>query len=322
MKLLVTGGAGFIGSNLVEKLLEDNYDIVVIDNFNDNYDPIQKRDNIRSFLNNKKVKLYEIDLRNKNDLENVFKKEKKFDFVFHLAGVAGVRPSQENPVFYYEENVITTINLVEIMKNYNCKNLIYFSSSSVYGNIDKTKFSEKDIPDTPISIYASTKRSSEIMLYNYYINYGFNIAIIRPFTVYGPRQRPDLAIHIFTKKILNDEEITVFGDGSMLRDYTYVSDMVDATIKILDCFKNNDTNIYEIFNVASSNPKTINEMITTIEKVLNKKAKIRYEDRPIGDVNKTFGNITKAKKVLNWKPVVSFEDGIKKFIDWYKDNEK
>ena len=322
MKLLVTGGAGFIGSNLVEKLLEDNYDIVVIDNFNDNYDPIQKRDNIRSFLNNKKVKLYEIDLRNKNDLENVFKKEKKFDFVFHLAGVAGVRPSQENPVFYYEENVITTINLVEIMKNYNCKNLIYFSSSSVYGNIDKTKFSEKDIPDTPISIYASTKRSSEIMLYNYYINYGFNIAIIRPFTVYGPRQRPDLAIHIFTKKILNDEEITVFGDGSMLRDYTYVSDMVDATIKMLDYFKNNDTNIYEIFNVASSNPKTINEMITTIEKVLNKKAKIRYEDRPIGDVNKTFGNITKAKKVLNWKPVVSFEDGIKKFIDWYKDNEK
>ena len=322
MKLLVTGGAGFIGSNLVEKLLEDNYDIVVIDNFNDNYDPIQKRDNIRSFLNNKKVKLYEIDLRNKNDLENVFKKEKKFDFVFHLAGVAGVRPSQENPVFYYEENVITTINLVEIMKNYNCKNLIYFSSSSVYGNIDKTKFSEKDIPDTPISIYASTKRSSEIMLYNYYINYGFNIAIIRPFTVYGPRQRPDLAIHIFTKKILNDEEITVFGDGSMLRDYTYVSDMVDATIKMLDYFKNNDTNIYEIFNVASSNPKTINEMITTIEKVLNKKAKIRYEDRPIGDVNKTFGNITKAKKVLNWKPVVSFEDGIRNFIDWYKDNEK
>ena len=322
MKLLVTGGAGFIGSNLVEKLLEDNYDIVVIDNFNDNYDPIQKRDNIRNFINNKKVKLYEIDLRNKNDLENVFKKEKKFDFVFHLAGVAGVRPSQEKPVFYYEENVITTINLVEIMKNYNCKNLIYFSSSSVYGNIDKTKFSEKDIPDTPISIYASTKRSSEIMLYNYYINYGFNIAIIRPFTVYGPRQRPDLAIHIFTKKILNDEEITVFGDGSMLRDYTYVSDMVDATIKMLDYFKNNDTNIYEIFNVASSNPKTINEMITTIEKVLNKKAKIRYEDRPIGDVNKTFGNITKAKKVLNWKPVVSFEDGIKKFIDWYKDNEK
>ncbi len=322
MKLLVTGGAGFIGSNLVEKLLEDNHEVVVIDNFNDTYDPNQKRDNIKIFLNNKKVKLYEIDLRNKKDLEKVFKKEKYFDFVFHLAGIGGVRPSQLNPNFYYEENVIATINLVEIMKNYNCKNLIYFSSSSVYGNIDKTKFSEKDITDTPVSVYAGTKRSSEIMLYNYYINYGFNIAIIRPFTVYGPRQRPDLAIHKFTKRILNDEEITVYGDGTMLRDYTYVSDMVEATIKTLNYINNNDTNIYEIFNVASSNPKTINEMINIIEIILNKKARIKYIDKPIGDVNKTFGNITKAKKLLNWKPSVSFEDGIRNFIDWYKDNEK
>lgn len=320
MKLLVTGGAGFIGSNLVEKLIEDNHEVVVIDNFNDTYDPNQKRDNINEFLLNKKIKLYEIDLRNKNDVEKVFKKEKYFNFVFHLAGVGGVRPSQLNPIFYYEENVISTINLAEVMKKYNCNNLIYYSSSSVYGNIDKNKFSEDDSTDTPISVYAATKKSSEVLLYNYFINYDFSIAILRPFTVFGPRQRPDLAIYLFTKKIINNEEITIYGDGSMLRDFTYVSDIVDATIKASDYIKNNK--VYEIFNVASSNPKTINEMVTTIEKVLNQKAKIKYEDKPIGDVNKTYGNITKAKKLLNWKPTVSFEDGIRNFIDWYKDNEK
>ncbi|MBQ1551840.1 MAG: GDP-mannose 4,6-dehydratase [Bacilli bacterium] len=321
MKLLVTGGAGFIGSNLVEKLLEDNHEVVVIDNFNDTYDPNQKRDNIKIFLNNKKVKLYEIDLINKKNVEKVFKKEKYFDFVFHLAGIGGVRPSQLNPNFYYEDNVITTINLAETMKKHDCKNLIYYSSSSVYGNINKNKFSESDVADTPVSVYAATKKSSEVLLYNYFINYNFKIVILRPFTVFGPRQRPDLAIHLFSKKIMNDEEITIYGDGSMLRDYTYVSDIVDATIKATDYLNNNDK-VYEIFNVASSNPKTINEMVTTIEKVLNKKAKIKYEDKPIGDVNKTFGNIIKAKKLLNWKPSVSFEDGIRSFIDWYKDNEK
>ena len=200
MKLLVTGGAGFIGSNLVEKLLEDNHEVVVIDNFNDTYDPNQKRDNIKIFLNNKKVKLYEIDLINKKNVEKVFKKEKYFDFVFHLAGIGGVRPSQLNPNFYYEDNVITTINLAETMKKHDCKNLIYYSSSSVYGNINKNKFSESDVADTPVSVYAATKKSSEVLLYNYFINYNFKIVILRPFTVFGPRQRPDLAIHLFSKK--------------------------------------------------------------------------------------------------------------------------
>lgn len=320
MKFLVTGGAGFIGSNLVEQLIQNNHEVTVIDNFNDIYDSNKKRDNIKKFLNNNKFELYEFDLRNINDIEKVFKKEKRFDCVFHLAGVAGVRPSQLNPNFYYEENVISTINLVETMKKYNCNNLIYYSSSSVYGNIDKNKFSEDDSTDTPISVYAATKKSSEVLLYNYFINYDFSIAILRPFTVFGPRQRPDLAIYLFTKKIINNEEITIYGDGSMLRDFTYVSDIVDATIKASDYIKNNK--VYEIFNVASSNPKTINEMVTIIEKVLNKKAKAKYEDKPIGDVNKTYGNITKAKKLLNWKPTVSFEDGIRNFIDWYLENEK
>lgn len=320
MKLLVTGGAGFIGSHLVEKLLKDNNEVIVIDNFNDTYNPTQKRNNIKNVQSNKKYKIYEIDLRNKEDIEKVFKKEKSFDYVLHLAGVGGVRLSQKNPVFYYEENVISTINLVEVMKKYSCKDLVYYSSSSVYGNINKEKFNEEDITDTPVSIYAATKRSSEIMLYNYYLNYNFKIIIIRPFTVFGPRQRPDLAIHLFTKKILNNKEITIFGDGSMIRDYTYVSDIVNATIKSIT-YMSKRKKVYEIFNTASSNPKTIIEMIKTIEKITNKKAKINYEKQPIGDVNKTYGNISKANKLLKWKPKITFEEGITNFIEWYKENE-
>lgn len=320
MKLLVTGGAGFIGSHLVEQLLKDNNEVIVIDNFNDTYNPTQKRNNIKIAKSNKNYKLYEIDLRNKEDIEKVFKKEKSFDCVLHLAGVGGVRPSQENPKFYYEENVIATINLVETMKKYNCKNLVYYSSSSVYGNINKEIFNEEDITDTPVSIYAATKRASEIMLYNYYLNYNFKIIIIRPFTVFGPRQRPDLAIHLFTKNILNNKEITIFGDGSMIRDYTYVTDIVNATIKSIS-YTNKRKKVYEIFNTASSNPKTIIEMVNIIEKITNKKAKIKYDKQSIGDVKKTYGDISKAKKLLKWKPKTTFEEGITNFIEWYKENE-
>ena len=206
------------------------------------------------------------------------------------------------------------------MKKYNCKNLVYFSSSSVYGNSNNEKFSEEDITDTPVSIYAATKKSSEILLFNYYINYNFKIIIIRPFTVYGPRQRPDLAIHLFTKNILNNKEITIFGDGKMIRDYTYVTDIVNATIKSMS-YMNKRKSIYEIFNIASSNPKTINEMTNIIEKITNKKAKINYEEKPIGDVNKTYGDISKANKLLKWQPKISFEEGITNFIEWYKKNE-
>lgn len=319
MKLLVTGGAGFIGSHLVEELLNNKNEVIIIDNFNETYSPTQKRNNIKKIKD--KVKVYDINLNNKADIEKVFKKEKNFDYIFHLAGIGGVRPSQDNPILYYEENVIATIKLVEAMKKYNCNNLIYYSSSSVYGNINKKKFSEKDISDTPISVYAATKRAAEILLYNYYLNYNFNIIVIRPFTVYGPRQRPDLAIHKFTKNILNNKAITVYGDGSMLRDYTYVKDTINATIKAMEYMKDKKE-LYETFNVASSNPKTIKEMINIIEEITNKKAKIKYEDKPIGDVNKTYGDINKAKKLLNWEPQTNFKDGIKEFVTWYIENEK
>lgn len=320
MKILVTGGAGFIGSNLVEELIK-KYKVVVIDNFNNTYSPKVKRNNIKNVIKHKNYKLYEIDLREKDSIEKVFKKEKKFDYVFHIAGIGGVRQSQTNPNFYYEENLIATINLVEVMKDYNCKNLIYFSSSSVYGNTNKEIFNEEDNSNSPISIYAATKRASEIMLYNYYINYNFKIVILRPFTVYGPKQRPDLAIYLFTKKIINEEEITVYGNGSMIRDYTYISDIVNATLKTIN-FINSKKDIYEIFNIASSNPKSINEVVKIIEKVTKKQATIKYKEKPIGDVNKTYGNITKANKLLKWQPKTDFEEGITKFIEWYIKNEK
>ena len=307
MKLLVTGGAGFIGSHLVEKLLKENNEVVAIDNFNDIYDPIQKRKNVTNAKANKNYKLYEIDLRKQGEIEAVFKKEKEFDFVFHLAGVGGVRPSQENPVFYYEENVLTTINLVEAMKKYNCKNLIYYSSSSVYGNSNKEVFSENDTVDTPISIYAATKKASEVLLYTYYLNYNFKIVIIRPFSVFGPRQRSDLAIYLFVDSILNNKELTIFGDGSMIRDYTYVTDVIDATIKSIS-YMNKKENVYEIFNVANSNPKTIMEVIKAIEEITSKVAKIRYKKQPIGDVNKTFGDNTKAEELLGWEPKTGFKE--------------
>ena len=319
MKLLITGGAGFIGSHLSEHFINNN-EIVIIDNFNDSYNTKQKENNLKNIKNNKNFKLYKIDLRNLNDLEKVFKKEKSFDYVIHLAGIAGVRPSEKNPKFYYEENVMATINLSETMKKYNCKNLIYFSSSSVYGNNSNNKFSEEDSTDNPVSIYAASKKASEVLLHNYYINYDFKIVIIRPFTVYGPRQRPDLAIHLFTRNILNNNEITIYGDGSMKRDYTYISDLTDAIDKCLK-YMNKRKKVYEIFNIASSNPKSINEVINTIKEITKKDIKYKYENKAICDVNKTYGDISKANKLLKWYPKTNFKDGMNYFIDWYKENE-
>lgn len=319
MKLLITGGAGFIGSHLSEHFINNN-EIVIIDNFNDFYNTKQKENNLKNIKNNKNFKLYKIDLRNLNDIEKVFKEEKSFDYVIHLAGIAGVRSSEENPKFYYEENVMATINLSETMKKYNCKNLIYFSSSSVYGNNSNNKFSEEDSTDNPVSIYAASKKASEVLLHNYYINYDFKIVIIRPFTVYGPRQRPDLAIHLFTRNIINNKEITIYGDGSMKRDYTYISDLTDAIDKCLK-YMNKRKRVYEIFNIASSNPKSIKEVINTIKEITKKDIKYKYENKAICDVNKTYGDISKANKLLKWYPKTSFKDGMKNFIDWYKENE-
>lgn len=314
---LVTGGAGFIGSSLADFLLKKDYKVVVIDNFCDFYDPSIKRNNVKDNLDNPNYKLYEIDLRCKSDVEKVFR-ENKIDVVIHLAAMAGVRPSIENPILYQEVNCIGTQNLLEVMKEYGVKNLVMASSSSVYGNNKKVPFKETDIVDYAISPYAATKKSNEVMTHVYHKLFNMNVIMLRFFTVYGPRQRPDLAINKFTRLILNDEEVTMFGDGTTSRDYTYIDDIVSGIYSSINYVLNNK-DVYEIVNLGNSSPVSLKEMINTIAEVLDKEPKIKEMPMQQGDVNITYADISKAKEMLNYDPKTPFKEGIEKFVKWYKE---
>ena len=314
---LVTGGAGFIGSSLADFLLKKDYKVVVIDNFCNFYDPSIKRNNVKDNLDNPNYKLYEIDLRCKSDVEKVFR-ENKIDVVIHLAAMAGVRPSIENPILYQEVNCIGTQNLLEVMKEYGVKNLVMASSSSVYGNNKKVPFKETDIVDYAISPYAATKKSNEVMTHVYHKLFNMNVIMLRSFTVYGPRQRPDLAINKFTRLMLNDEEVTMFGDGTTSRDYTYIDDIVSGIYSSINYVLNNN-DVYEIVNLGNSSPISLKEMINTIAEVLNKEPKIKEMPMQQGDVNITYADISKAKEMLNYDPKTPFKEGIEKFVKWYKE---
>lgn len=314
---LVTGGAGFIGSSLADFLLKKDYKVVVIDNFCNFYDPSIKRNNVKDNLDNPNYKLYEIDLRCKSDVEKVFR-ENKIDVVIHLAAMAGVRPSIENPILYQEVNCIGTQNLLEVMKEYGVKNLVMASSSSVYGNNKKVPFKETDIVDYAISPYAATKKSNEVMTHVYHKLFNMNVIMLRFFTVYGPRQRPDLAINKFTRLMLNDEEVTMFGDGTTSRDYTYIDDIVSGIYSSINYVLNNN-DVYEIVNLGNSSPISLKEMINTIAEVLNKEPKIKEMPMQQGDVNITYADISKAKEMLNYDPKTPFKEGIEKFVKWYKE---
>ena len=314
---LVTGGAGFIGSSLADFLLKKDYKVVVIDNFCNFYDPSIKRNNVKDNLDNPNYKLYEIDLRCKSDVEKVFR-EKKIDVVIHLAAMAGVRPSIENPILYQEVNCIGTQNLLEVMKEYGVKNLVMASSSSVYGNNKKVPFKETDIVDYAISPYAATKKSNEVMTHVYHKLFNMNVIMLRFFTVYGPRQRPDLAINKFTRLMLNDEEVTMFGDGTTSRDYTYIDDIVSGIYSSINYVLNNK-DVYEIVNLGNSSPVSLKEMINTIAEVLDKEPKIKEMPMQQGDVNITYADISKAKEMLNYDPKTPFKEGIEKFVKWYKE---
>lgn len=314
---LVTGGAGFIGSSLADFLLKKDYKVVVIDNFCDFYDPSIKRNNVNDNLDNPNYKLYEIDLRCKSDVEKVFR-ENKIDVVIHLAAMAGVRPSIENPILYQEVNCIGTQNLLEVMKEYGVKNLVMASSSSVYGNNKKVPFKETDIVDYAISPYAATKKSNEVMTHVYHKLFNMNVIMLRFFTVYGPRQRPDLAINKFTRLMLNDEEVTMFGDGTTSRDYTYIDDIVSGIYSSINYVLNNK-DVYEIVNLGNSSPVSLKEMINTIAEVLDKEPKIKEMPMQQGDVNITYADISKAKEMLNYDPKTPFKEGIEKFVKWYKE---
>lgn len=312
---LITGGAGFIGSTLADKLLLENNKVIVVDNFCDFYDPKLKENNVKNNLENKNYKLYKTDIRQLEELDKIFS-ENKIDAIIHLAAMAGVRPSIENPILYQEVNGIGTQNILEMAKKHKINNLVMASSSSVYGNTKQTPFKEDFIVDYAISPYAATKKSNEVMAHVYHHLYNMNIIMLRFFTVYGPKQRPDLAINKFTRLMLENKSIPMFGDGSTSRDYTYVDDIVSGIVKSINYVENNKK-VYEIINLGNSSPISLKEMINTIAKTLNKEVIIDKLPMQPGDVDKTYADISKARTLLGYEPKTTFEEGIKKFIEWY-----
>lgn len=312
----VTGGAGFIGSSLVSELLKKGNKVVVIDNFCDFYNPEIKEKNISEFNDNENFKLYRGDIRDKELLNKIFE-DNNFDAVIHLAAMAGVRPSIENPILYQDVNCMGTQNILEVMKKHNLKKLVMASSSSVYGNTKEVPFREDMIVDFAISPYAATKKANEVMTHVYHKLEDYNVIMLRFFTVYGPKQRPDLAINKFTRLMLEGKEIPMFGDGSNSRDYTYISDIVDGIIRSIIYVENN-TDVYEIINLGNSSPVTLKEMINTIAEVLNVVPKINELPMQPGDVDRTYADVSKAKRLLGYEPKVPFKTGIENFVKWYK----
>lgn len=316
----ITGGAGFIGSSITERLLKEGNKVITIDNFCDFYNKKIKENNIKSFRNNSNYKLYIDDIRNRDAIMKIFD-ENEIDVVIHLAAMAGVRPSIENPVLYQEVNCMGTQNILEEMKLHGIKNGVFASSSSVYGNCKEVPFREDMVVDFAISPYAATKKANEVMAHVYHKLFDMNIIMLRFFTVYGPKQRPDLAINKFTRLMLEDKEIPMFGDGTTSRDYTYIDDIVDGVIRSCDYVMNNKK-VYEILNIGNSSPTSLIEMINTIGKALGVEPKINRLPMQPGDVDRTFADVSKAKKLLGYEPKTSFEEGIENFVNWYKENKE
>lgn len=313
----ITGGAGFIGSSLSKRLLDEGNRVITIDNFCDFYDQKLKENNIEEFQNNSNYKLYRGDIRDRHIIQSIFD-ENEIDVVMHLAAMAGVRPSIEDPILYQEVNCLGTQNILEEMKLHHISNLVMASSSSVYGNCKEVPFREDMVVDYAISPYAATKKANEVMTHVYHKLFNMNVIMLRFFTVYGPKQRPDLAINKFTRLMLNGEEIPMFGDGSTSRDYTYIDDIVDGICRSCDYVMNHE-NVYEILNIGSNHPISLKEMIVTIGKVLNIEPNINQLPMQPGDVDRTFADISKAKHLLGYEPQTSFEEGIRKFVQWYID---
>lgn len=315
MKILITGGAGFIGSNIAKKLMDRGDRVVLLDNFNDYYDPRLKEDRIKIFLKGYKFKLYRGDIRDEKLIEKIFSAE-KIDKVIHLAAMAGVRNSLRDPKLYFDVNVMGSLNLLEAAVKHKIKNFVFASSSSVYGNNKKLPFSESDPVDTPISPYAASKKTDELIAHVYHRIYGLNITALRFFTVYGPWGRPDMALFLFTDAITKGNPIKVFNRGKMSRNFTYVDDIATGTIAVLDKAKG-----YGVMNIGGDKEETLMRYIEVLEENLGKKAKKKLMPMQPGDVPKTVADIRKLRR-LGWKPTTRIEKGIKNFVDWYKEYYK
>lgn len=314
-KVLITGGAGFIGSYITKRLIDLGYEVIIVDNFNSYYNPELKEARISKFLKGYKFKLYRIDIADFKSLRKIFQKN-KIDIICHQAAQAGVRYSLENPFIYEQSNITATLNLLELAKDFKIKSFIFASSSSVYGGNKKMPFSEKDFTDNPISLYAATKKSTELLARCYHNLYKIPCTGIRYFSVYGPWGRPDMALLKFTKAISENKPIEVYNYGKMKRNFTYIDDIVDGVITIIE--KNYP---FEIFNLGGSENIELNDYIELIEKLIGKKAKKKFLPLQPGDVPETSADTSKAKKLLGWNSKISIEAGLERFIEWYKENE-
>ena len=309
MKALVTGAAGFIGSHLCERLLKEGWVVVGVDNFDDFYDPKIKRRNIEVCLKNKNFQLVEADIRDSVAIDEAI--SDGIEIVVHLAARVGVRPSIVQPALYMDVNIKGTMVLLEAARKYNIGKFIFGSSSSVYGNNKKVPFSEDDNVDFPISPYAATKKACELICHTYHHLYGISITCLRFFTVYGPRQRPDLAIHKFAKLIEQGKPIPVYGDGTMMRDFTYIDDIINGVAAAMQkCVG------FNIYNLGESRPITVNDLISEIEKALGKKAVKEYLPPQPGDVERTYADVSKAVKELGYNPATTIQTGLVKFVAW------
>lgn len=315
-KILVTGGAGFIGSHVSKALLDRGDEVIVVDNFNSYYDPNLKEDRVKTFFKNYKPKVYRVDISKFEQLSQVFA-EDKIDKICHLAAQAGVRYSLENPDVYIQSNIIGTHNLLELAREFNIRDFIFASSSSVYGGNQKLPFAESDRVDQPVSLYAATKKASELELYSYHHLYDMNVTVLRFFTVYGPWGRPDMAAFLFADAITSGKILKVFNQGKMKRDFTYIDDIVQGVVAAID--KNQG---YEIYNLGNNNPTDLEYYIELFEKALGKKANKKYLPLQPGDVVETYADIEKARKDLGFEPKTSIEQGVEKFLEWYKDYSK
>tara|TARA_B100000963_G_scaffold148278_3_gene129216 strand:+ start:78341 stop:79336 length:996 start_codon:yes stop_codon:yes gene_type:complete len=323
LKILVTGSAGFIGFHLVNKLLSENYEVIGIDNLNTYYDTKLKIDRLKKsgikYKSNKiKFKFrnytfYKCDIVDNDNLKLIFKNEKP-SLVCNLAAQAGVRYSLTNPNAYIKSNIVGFQNVIDCCKNFKINNFLYASSSSVYGANRKLPFSTKDTTDSPISLYGATKKSNELVAHSYSHLYNMKTVGLRFFTVYGPWGRPDMALFLFVKALINNEKIKVFNKGNMLRDFTYIDDIVEGIFSII---KNPIKNQCKIYNIGNNKPVNLLDFVNVIEKCLDKKFKIEFEDIQLGDVKDTYADVSDLFKDFKFKPKTNIQFGVRKFIDWY-----
>jgi UDP-glucuronate 4-epimerase len=315
MRILVTGGAGFIGSHLVERLLAAGHTVAILDDFNDFYDPRIKHANIAGFA--KDVTVHHVDLRDGASVRNLFQRE-KFEVIVHLAARAGVRPSIQHPQLYYDTNVTGTLHLLEAARAMGVKRFILASSSSVYGASKIVPFSEDQHLTQTLSPYAATKIAGEFLCSTYSHLYQLRVVALRYFTVYGPRQRPDLAIHQFTRRIHAGQPIEQFGKGTTRRDYTYIDDVIQGTMAALQY----EGPRFDVFNLGESETIQLKDLIVAIENALGKKAKINQLPEQPGDMPLTCADSSKARKLLSYNPTPGLREGLPKFIDWFLQTQR